>query len=174
MYKFSEIVLVDCENVGLHHVYIKNALIYYFVSSANQGLDVLSERERIKYVKHNGGRNALDFIIDSELGFLIHHYGKKMSYTIISRDTGFDILCSYWRSRGYYVERRDDARGQDVLTNEEYKKVCNIYHSWTTRKRKKSISELADCLSKSSVGSTRSNTWCNETAHKLIKNGGRI
>jgi hypothetical protein len=50
------------------------------------------------------GKDALDFIIDSFLGFKLNELGKLNEYVIISKDNGFKNIQRFWGSQGYIVK----------------------------------------------------------------------
>lgn len=53
-----------------------------------------------------GTKNALDFQLSSYLGYLIAKTEKqKCSYYIVSNDTGYDFIVSFWNEQGVDVSR---------------------------------------------------------------------
>ena len=82
-----------------------------------------------------GGKNALDFQLSTYLGYLIANNPNE-SYVIVSKDTGFDFVCNFWKNRDVDVKRsprlsleendrihREIAQaleGQDVNLDEVY------------------------------------------------------
>ena len=52
-----------------------------------------------------GTKNALDFQLASELGYLVRERGTSCRYRIVSNDKGFDCVAGYWQARGVSVER---------------------------------------------------------------------
>ena len=108
--------LIDFENVGNHWAAsLKDAsegdtaFLFYTDNSPKAMLEQLEKIERrgvaIKFRRCLPGRNGLDFQLASELGYLIGCNGGNGRYLIISDDTGYDVLASYWASSGTEVSR---------------------------------------------------------------------
>lgn len=54
----------------------------------------------------SGGKNALDFQLSSYMGYIIaKNEEQKCSFYIVSKDTGFNHLIDFWKSRGVNVSR---------------------------------------------------------------------
>ena len=111
------IYFVDTENVGGHRFRIgSNDKIYYLVgnreiydsNNKNKGVYKLGNNEFYIITKHNGRKNALDFILDSVLGNMLGIYGKDELYCIISNDKDFNIICDFWRTYGYDILQLKD------------------------------------------------------------------
>ena len=152
--KYTDIYLVDCENVGLHHIktWSNNILVYYFTSNEST-IGSLQPHEREVHVYHSRNKDALDFIIDTKLGHLLCYYGKNVNFHIISYDKGFNDVCRFWQLQGYKVVRNDEyiekPSGVDCFTlqtkynifssglsGKERRKLRNIYASWYRSKKK--------------------------------------
>lgn len=58
-----------------------------------------------------GSKNALDFQLATQLGFLIANRTADQYY-IVSKDKGFDILGGYWKGRGVSVTLIADISGK--------------------------------------------------------------
>ena len=56
-------------------------------------------------------KNALDFQLATQLGYLIANQAANMYY-IVSKDKGFEILSGYWKSRGVSVTLIADITGR--------------------------------------------------------------
>lgn len=152
---YKDIYLVDCENIGYKHYNIDitdNILIYYFTSN-NATVGLLKPHEREIYVEHSGRKNALDFVIDTKLGHLLCYYGRKVCFHIISCDKGYDDVCQYWNTQGYYVVRNETIIEKTItdsdyclranydlissdFSSKEQKKLKNVYISWYRSKHK--------------------------------------
>lgn len=152
---YTDIYLVDCENVGLRKLKIKDTskiLVYYFTSNAFTA-GSLEPHEREIHVYHNCKRDALDFIIDTKLGHLLCYYGRKVTFHIISYDKGFDNVCRFWELQNYKVVRSEEyienvsnvdcfkLRGRYNLLSSnfsirEHNKLRNVYTSWFRSKRR--------------------------------------
>lgn len=107
------IYFVDTENVGKKRVEVgEKDIIYYLVGrnikikgleNKNEGVYELHDNEFYIITNHNGGKNALDFILDSVLGNMIRKYGKNEFYYIVSADNGFSVICNFWQALGFNV-----------------------------------------------------------------------
>lgn len=97
------IFLVDCENVGVLNIpKEKQDIVYHFVREE----DSIKKKGRNYIVTHhNGDRDALDFCIDSFLGYLIGTYGNKCTYCIVSSDKGFDNVVNFWKAQDISIQR---------------------------------------------------------------------
>ncbi len=58
-----------------------------------------------------GSKNALDFQLATQLGYLIANKASD-TYYIVSKDKGFEILSSYWKSRNVLVTLIADITGR--------------------------------------------------------------
>lgn len=102
--KYDRIYLIDCENVGFSFFTSPNDLVYYFTNeSVNELPFQCNENEIHMCLKHTGCKDALDFVIDTYLGYLIRAYGKNTEYFIISNDKGYDNVSAFWQQMGYKV-----------------------------------------------------------------------
>lgn len=149
------VYLVDYENVGnrIKIAQKSESKIFYF--SNKREMDCIKSNEVCLNLKVSG-KNALDFILDSRLGFLIATYGKKKSYIIVSNDKGYDTVINYWKSLGYSVSRRESQHKtvsrnvnqpfcfdithqlkQIGLTDKQVRKINNVYISFTKAKHPK-------------------------------------
>lgn len=91
------IYFVDCENVGTTRLSGKprGSLIFYFTSGRSR-MGGLAESEREVKVQHRRQKNALDFVLDTYLGFMMSRFGKSVKYVIVSNDKGFDLVAKFW------------------------------------------------------------------------------
>lgn len=102
--KYDRIYLIDCENVGFSFFTSPNDLVYYFTNESVSELPFqCNENEIHMCLKHTGCKDALDFVIDTYLGYLIRAYGKNTEYFIISNDKGYDNVSAFWQQMGYNV-----------------------------------------------------------------------
>lgn len=110
---------VDFENVhsggfeGIEN-YSKDDIIYLMYTEACQSISV---KVLDKLLKNNvanlhlikvtaGGKNALDFQLSTYLGYLIAKTEEQnVGYYIISKDSGFDFIVSFWNGHGVPVKR---------------------------------------------------------------------
>lgn len=100
----TKIYLVDVENVGFKPFDIRDDSIkvYYIAPSGKGCTDLPNNCELVSY-NHNGCKDALDFILDTYLGFLIATYKKDVEYIIVSNDRGYENVCGFWLEQGYKV-----------------------------------------------------------------------
>jgi hypothetical protein len=118
--------LIDFENV--HAAGIANpavcvegdiVCIYYGPASQNLPLETIHaffQRDvGLQTVPVNtGSKNALDFQLTTHLGYLIgkgEHSGA--AYRIVSNDTGFDCVVTYWKDKGIDIARIIDLAGSE-------------------------------------------------------------
>ena len=145
---------VDFENVnsqGLEGISKLNVdksdkiIIFYSEKAKSITIDLHKELEKTEIIKEYikvkvGTANALDFQLSSYLGSYIER-SHDSQYYIISKDLGFDAVCSFWKSRNITIKRIDSISSinrnkediikvlSDILTEKEaikaYKIVCN-------------------------------------------------
>lgn len=102
--KYTDIYLVDCENVKYYRNFNPNHFIVYFKNAEYQlPFEDLHDNEREVFVNTRDKygkiiKDAMDFCMDSRLGFLLAYCGNKFRYHIVSRDKGFQIMKLYWGS----------------------------------------------------------------------------
>jgi hypothetical protein len=105
----TKIYLVDCENAGFRKIEVDKPLstqVYYFTNAQQpiKGIDDTYETT-INY-KHNSTKDALDFVIDTFLGFQVARFGKEVEYIIVSGDKGFCNVIGFWQVKGYKIRRQ--------------------------------------------------------------------
>lgn len=67
-----------------------------------------------------GAKNALDFQLSSYLGFTVGRtFGENNKFYIVSKDTGYDRICEFWKARGVSVERIINLGGDVVAPGTE-------------------------------------------------------
>ncbi len=110
------VYLIDFENTGdsifneLNSIESDSHLIIFYNESSSkmsvtQHINIEKSAIKREYIKiKSGGKNALDFQLCTYLGFLIAKTDKQ-EYSIISKDLGFDSVCTFWKSRGITVKR---------------------------------------------------------------------
>lgn len=105
--------LVDYENVqshglvGLSKLTAGDAVTVYFSKNADTISFELHMafnecKAKIDFQKvETGVKNALDFQLSSELGYIINKNivagNKDVKYYIVSMDNGFSVLCDFWK-----------------------------------------------------------------------------
>ena len=112
--------LVDYENVqahglaGLSQLNSTDSVTVYFSKNADTmsfelHMELNACRARTDFQKVcTGVKNALDFQLSSQLGYIINQNlvanSKGVKYYIVSGDNGFSCLCSFWEKFGAEVE----------------------------------------------------------------------
>lgn len=142
-----DIYYVDCENVGLRHItqtFSDDFLVLYFTSK-NLRIKDLKENEKEFVCSLDRRKDALDYIIDTYLGYSIAQYPVDTKHHIVSNDTGFDNVVQFWINKGYnltrsclhnYDDTETDASTQDLefmlrrLTNRNRFKLFDTYKRW--------------------------------------------
>lgn len=128
--------LVDFENVkkdgldGIHKLESEDHVCILYSKNADsitfeQHKKIMESKADIELCKVDvGSKNALDFQLATQLGFLIANKAAD-SYYIVSKDKGFEILSGYWKSRGVSVTLIADIMGRshDQETLELKKKL---------------------------------------------------
>lgn len=131
--------LVDFENVkkdgldGIHMLGSEDTVCIFYSKNADSitfdlHRRLMESKATIELCKVEvGSKNALDFQLATQLGFLIASKSAK-SYYIVSRDKGFEILSGYWKNREVSVALIADITGKspDNETQELREKLENI------------------------------------------------
>lgn len=60
-----------------------------------------------------GTKNALDFQLATYLGYMIAK-DKEQEYFLVTKDNGFNILCSYWSKQGVTITMVMDLSGRNI------------------------------------------------------------
>lgn len=105
-------------------------VLFYSENAKNMTVDLHIALEKIKakieYIKVKvGTANALDFQLASYLGAYIEK-NKSQRYFIISKDSGFDAVCNFWKGRGVLIERIDVVSVVDKNKEAVVKALSNI------------------------------------------------
>lgn len=115
--------LVDFENVkkdgldGIHKLEPEDRVCILYSKNADsitfeQHKKIMESKAEIELCKVDvGSKNALDFQLATQLGFLIANKAAD-NYYIVSKDKGFEILSGYWKSRGVSVTLIADIMGR--------------------------------------------------------------
>ena len=115
--------LVDFENVkkdgldGIHKLGKEDKVCIFYSKNADsitfdQHRRITESQATIEFCKVDvGSKNALDFQLATQLGYLIANQAANM-YHIVSKDKGFEILSGYWKSRGVSVTLIADITGR--------------------------------------------------------------
>lgn len=98
--------LVDFENMHEDSLSITQKatsndeiILFYTSNSPKINLDYLEKHSCVfKYYSVKAGNQSLDMCLSSYLGYLIKSYGNKNKYVIVSADTDYDSVISFWKS----------------------------------------------------------------------------
>jgi hypothetical protein len=119
------IYLIDYENTGVKGLAGIEKLreddlviIFYGPKTGSLPFDehvkISSAVSHVEYIKTvKTAKNYLDFQLTTYLGFLVASTGIK-EYTIISRDSGYDSVVDFWKSRGMKLLRKDAIAGSSA------------------------------------------------------------
>ena len=111
----AKIYLIDSENVGdswiqlLSVVEPEDKMFVFYTNkspyiSYESLLQVIAHSSIPVFVKCYEGRNALDFQLVTELGFMVAKNPEK-EFVIVTDDYGFDAVVKYWTDRQYAIHR---------------------------------------------------------------------
>lgn len=128
--------LVDFENVkkdgldGIHKLGKEDKVCIFYSKNADsitfdQHRRLIESKADIEFCKVDvGSKNALDFQLATQLGYLIANQAAD-TYYIVSKDKGFEILSGYWKNRGISVTLIADItrRSHDHETQELREKL---------------------------------------------------
>lgn len=115
--------LVDFENVkkdgldGIHKLGKEDKVCIFYSKNADsitfdQHRRLIESKADIELCKVDvGSKNALDFQLATQLGYLIANQAAD-AYYIVSKDKGFEILSGYWKNRGVSVTLTADITGR--------------------------------------------------------------
>lgn len=115
--------LVDFENVkkdgldGIHKLEKVDKVCIFYSKNADsitfdQHRRLIESKADIEFCKVDvGSKNALDFQLATQLGYLIANQAAD-TYYIVSKDKGFEILSGYWKNRGISVTLIADITGR--------------------------------------------------------------
>ena len=131
--------LVDFENVkkdgldGIHKLESEDRVCIFYSKNADsitfdQHKRLIESKAGIELCKVDvGSKNALDFQLATQLGYLIANKAAQ-NYYIVSKDKGFEILSGYWKSREVSVILISDITGRshDHETQELREKLKDI------------------------------------------------
>ena len=135
------LIFVDFENVhntgldGLENL-TENEIVYLFYSKNTPHLpmDVVAKISKspadIELIESGVGKNAMDFVIASYLGYMINEHDDNVDYYILSKDKGYKPLVDFWED--WNVE---------IIT--DLSKFCKKTKSTVTKKKVDSNNEQA-------------------------------
>ena len=148
---YKRIYFVDVENIGASIKVDSDDLVYLFTSKKAVYKGVLTNNIQEIFVPHDAKKDALDFVIDSWLGYTMMHYGRGVDYIIKSADTGFEVVAQFWQNKGYSVTvdsskqlstseqfRQEVEKQKKAIKNEHSKetveKICQLTDKTDTTK----------------------------------------
>lgn len=109
--KHKTYYLVDYENVHKKGLYgidelekTDNVIIFYSPNADKLPFSLHSQIIETKakitcFEVDTVGKNALDFQLSSYIGYIVGKHSKCMCY-IISKDSGYENVCNFWRKYG--------------------------------------------------------------------------
>ncbi|RKI83160.1 NYN domain-containing protein [bacterium 0.1xD8-71] len=124
--------LVDFENVkkdgldGIHKLGKEDRVCIFYSKNADsitfdQHRRIIESQAAIEFCKVEvGSKNALDFQLATQLGYLIANRSADQ-YFIVSKDKGFEILSGYWKNRDVNVTLIADITGRSH--NQEFEET---------------------------------------------------
>lgn len=156
--------LVDFENIStddmknLDGVSTGDTIVMFFSENRkNISLDfieeVLKKGANFKTMKVSAGtKNALDFQLTSYLGYLIGKYQGDSEYIIVSHDTGYDCLRSFWKNMDIKVRRASfsgaDAKKKAKVVQSPQKSSVKINNDRAESTGKKKAAKKSKVASK--------------------------
>lgn len=117
------IYLIDYENTGVKGLYGIEKLkeddlivVFYGPKTGAVPFDdhvrISSSVSHVEYIKTNKtAKNYLDFQLTTYLGYLVAHTGLK-EYYVISKDSGYDSVVDFWKTRGMHIVRRENISAE--------------------------------------------------------------
>ena len=167
--------LVDYENVhdaGLEGISKLNAhdkvVVFYGIKIKavpfDRHIEMMSCKAQIEYIKtQKVAKNYLDFQLSTYLGYQIGT-GEKGPVKIISKDTGFDSLVDYWKSKNININRQVTITNKPSKANEDTTKEVK------TESKKSKVSETKTEKPKAVVKETKNdNKMAKEVSESFRK-----
>lgn len=136
------LIFVDFENVhntglnGLENL-TENEIVYLFYSKNTPHLPmdlvgkISASPALISPIESGVGKNAMDFVIATFLGYKIKEYGNVDDYYILSKDKGYKPLVGFWQD--WKVEIITDLSKFCKKTKTATKKKTNSNNEQTLR-----------------------------------------
>nr|MBQ8253671.1 hypothetical protein [Lachnospiraceae bacterium] len=147
------IYLIDYENTGVKGLYgIENLreddliVVFYGPKTGAVPFDdhvrISSAVSHVEYIKTSKtAKNYLDFQLTTYLGYLVAHTGVK-EYYVISKDSGYDSVIDFWKSRGIAIVRRENISAQKPQKISGRKTAASKEQPQNENERIKSVPEL--------------------------------
>ena len=109
------LIFVDYENVSIKGLsgienLSEDSVVYLFYSENTAHLPMATvatlnnSKAEMKYILTKVGKNALDFILSSMIGYVMKDSTEEDIFYIISKDKGFDVLVDYWKRENRIVK----------------------------------------------------------------------
>ncbi|MCM1174427.1 MAG: PIN domain-containing protein [Blautia sp.] len=122
--------LVDYENVkkdglnGINELAKEDTVCIFYSDNADTLTFDLHRRinesnaEIIFQKVEVGTKNALDFQLATYLGYIIAER-KEQEYYLVTKDNGFNILCTYWGKQDIKITMVTDLSGRNIKKEQE-------------------------------------------------------
>ncbi len=158
--------LVDFENLHEEALKItkkateKDSLIIFFTSNTPKiSLEALeNQKAKPEIIKCNSGKQSLDLCLVSYLGYQIKSDGKNSKYVIVSDDSGFDNVISFWKDRKITTVSRQAKATEEAGKKSEISKD----------KSKNSPSKKAESSKDKNKNSQNKKTELNNSITKIL------
>ena len=170
-------VFVDYENVSIKGLtgiekLNEDTVVYLFYSENTAHLPMSTvatlngSKAEMRYILTKTGKNALDFVLASVLGFVIKERFQEDTFYILSKDKGFDILVDYWKTNKVAVKmisslsqiptKKQTAKSATVSDVDKLKqsmtsKVGAVLKGETKEIKSKVVDIILKCKSKKAV-----------------------
>lgn len=117
--------LVDYENVkkdglnGINELSAEDTVCIFYSENADTITFDLHQRINASQADilfqevEVGTKNALDFQLATYLGYMVAK-DKEQEYYLVTKDNGFNILCSYWSRQGVTITMVMDLSGRNI------------------------------------------------------------
>ena len=128
--EYMSYYLVDYENVkkdglnGINELSKEDTVCIFYSDNADTLTFDLhrrineSEAEIIFQKVEVGTKNALDFQLATYLGYIIAER-KEQEYHLVTKDNGFNILCTYWGKQNVKITMVTDLSGRNIKKEQE-------------------------------------------------------
>lgn len=163
--------LVDFEN--MHEEALKltekagekdNLIIFFTSNSPKISLEALEgQKAKPEIIKIKSGKQSLDMCLVSYLGYLIKTDGKDSKYVIISKDSGFDNVISFWKERKITTVSRQEKQIKAIASEKSKSSKTGVKPSSDKRTElsnniTKKLNEVSPKIDNKTVGEITSLT----------------
>lgn len=129
----ANFIFLDYENVskaglnGIEKLDDKSILnIFFSKNTASMPAELVAKISNskcdVRFHEIKPGKNALDFVLSSLLGYFIHDNYQEDYFYIVSKDKGFEPLVEYWKTQKVTVKIVNSL--SQIKTNIEKKTVA--------------------------------------------------